>query len=213
MKIVWSEMGKGRIWRKSNTRTGINRHCCTLQIHAATVNRSFWICSLSYCCHSHGFCLSSDYADLTHSLILFPGSYSALPLSPRCASLSVSPPLPLDPLTFPELFKHTSEENPSTDRKILYLAISSDSGLCGGIHSGISKYIKRAQAENPGSIAIVGEKSKAQLSRSLPQQIQVTFSGVGKDVPTFAEASTIADEIVKNAGSWDEVSVVCRAVP
>lgn len=105
-----------------------------------------------------------------------------------------------------ELFKHTtSDETPSADRKILYLAISSDSGLCGGIHSGISRYVRKAQASEPGSIVIVGDKSKAQLSRALPQALQVTFNGVGKDVPTFAEASAIADEIVKDGGSWDEV--------
>jgi len=39
----------------------------------------------------------------------------------------------------------------------------------------------------------------------MPKDIRVTFNAVGKDVPTFAEASAIADEVVKNGGEWDEV--------
>ena len=54
-------------------------------------------------------------------------------------------------------------------------------------------------------MSIVGEKPKAQLSRAMPQALNITFSGVGKDVPTFAEASAIADEIMKLDANFDEV--------
>jgi F-type H+-transporting ATPase subunit gamma len=106
-----------------------------------------------------------------------------------------------------ELFKNVKSEDESSAEapKILYLAITSDGGLCGGIHSGISRFIKKQVAQNPGSLAIVGDKPKAQLSRAMPKDIRVTFNAVGKDVPTFAEASAIADEVVKNGGEWDEV--------
>lgn len=60
--------------------------------------------------------------------------------------------------------------------------------------------------ETQGELVVVGDKPKAQLSRAMPKMFKVSFSGVGKDVPTFAEASVIADEIVKNGGEWDEVS-------
>lgn len=36
----------------------------------------------------------------------------------------------------------------------------------------------------------------------------MTFNGVGKDVPTFVEASAIADEIMKTGGEYDEVRSV-----
>jgi len=39
----------------------------------------------------------------------------------------------------------------------------------------------------------------------MPQALNITFSGVGKDVPTFAEASAIADEIMKLDANFDEV--------
>ncbi|WWD04073.1 ATP synthase F1, gamma subunit [Kwoniella europaea PYCC6329] len=106
-----------------------------------------------------------------------------------------------------ELFKHTeieSEEAP----KILYVGISSDGGLCGGIHSSISRAIKKEMAANPGTLAVVGDKPKSQLARAMPQAFKVTFNSVGKDVPTFAEASAIADEIIKNGGEWDEIKIV-----
>jgi F-type H+-transporting ATPase subunit gamma len=103
-----------------------------------------------------------------------------------------------------ELFKH-AETSTESAPKILYLAISSDGGLCGGIHSSISRQIKKELAQTPGDLVIVGDKPKAQLARANAKGIRVTFNSVGKDVPTFAEASAIADEIVKGAGEWDEV--------
>lgn len=109
-----------------------------------------------------------------------------------------------------ELYTETAdpEAEKNADKKVLYLALSSDGGLCGGIHSSITRAIKAQLAKEDGSIAIVGDKPKAQISRFAAPKIVVTFSGVGKDVPTFGEASAIADEILKNAGEWDEIKIV-----
>lgn len=104
-----------------------------------------------------------------------------------------------------ELFKHTASESESTP-KILYLGISSDGGLCGGIHSSVTRFVKKEMKTAPGDLAVVGDKVKAQLSRAMPDNFRVSFSAVGKDVPTFAEASAIADEITKQNTDWDEVS-------
>lgn len=115
-------------------------------------------------------------------------------------------------LTCAELFKHTEIEGAEKTPKVLYLGISSDGGLCGGIHSSISRMVKKEMAANPeASLAVVGDKPKAQLQRSVPQALKVTFNAVGKDVPTFGEASAIADEITKNAGDWDEIRIVSNA--
>ncbi len=105
-----------------------------------------------------------------------------------------------------ELFKNANTEGESAP-KILYLGVSSDGGLCGGIHSSISRLVKREMATTPGDLAVIGDKPKAQLSRAMPQSFKVSFNSVGKDVPTFAEASAIADEITKNGGDWDEVGL------
>jgi len=82
-------------------------------------------------------------------------------------------------------------------KKTLYVICSSDKGLCGGIHSGLSRTVRRELGEKNTSvdIAILGEKCKAQLSRSNASQIVLSFAGIGKDVPTFADAQAIADQI------------------
>jgi F-type H+-transporting ATPase subunit gamma len=52
--------------------------------------------------------------------------------------------------------------------------------------------------ENDGvnyDLVIIGEKAKAQLSRSNPKAMQLSFAGIGKDVPTFSDAQAIADQI------------------
>jgi F-type H+-transporting ATPase subunit gamma len=81
-------------------------------------------------------------------------------------------------------------------KKTLYIVCSSDKGLCGGIHSGLSRRVRKLLLENPtADLVVLGEKCKSQLGRSNGKQIQLSFAGVGKDVPTFADASAIADQI------------------
>jgi len=82
------------------------------------------------------------------------------------------------------------------DKKTLIVVASSDKGLCGGIHSGLTKRVRKMFIENPNcDIVVVGEKCKAQLGRSNSKNIVLSFAGVGKDIPTFADAQAIADQI------------------
>lgn len=82
------------------------------------------------------------------------------------------------------------------NKKTLFVVASSDKGLCGGIHSGLSKTVRRLLVDKPDAdIVVLGEKCKAQLSRSSGKNIVMSFAGVGKDVPTFADAQAIADQI------------------
>jgi F-type H+-transporting ATPase subunit gamma len=82
------------------------------------------------------------------------------------------------------------------NKKTLLIVCSSDKGLCGGIHSGMSRKARKLLAENPDiELVIVGEKCKSQLGRSNPRQVKLSFAGVGKDVPTFSDAQAIADQI------------------
>ena len=81
------------------------------------------------------------------------------------------------------------------NKKSLLVVCSSDKGLCGGIHSGLSRAVRRMENKGDMDICIIGEKCKAQLSRSNAKQIQLTFQGIGKNVPTFTDAQAIADQI------------------
>ncbi|GJJ14772.1 hypothetical protein Clacol_009040 [Clathrus columnatus] len=132
-----------------------------------------------------------------------------------------------------ELFKHaesTPEQTTEPSRK-LFVVISSDKGLCGGIHSSVSKGTRRllatgsivadgpglkaAESEGPNArpaadspIVIIGDKSKAQLSRTVSKNIVLSLNQIGKDIPTFADAATVVDLIVRSGIKYDSVVVV-----
>lgn len=94
-------------------------------------------------------------------------------------------------------------------KKKLIVVCSSDKGLCGGVHSGLSRFIRRRALEDSNfDLVIIGEKCKAQLSRTNAQAIRLSFSGAGKDIPTFSDSMAIADQIVMLPGDYSEVEIV-----
>ncbi|GAB1310342.1 atp3 gamma subunit of the F1 sector of mitochondrial F1F0 ATP synthase [Madurella fahalii] len=94
-------------------------------------------------------------------------------------------------------------------KKKLLVVCSSDKGLCGGVHSGLSRYIRRRAAENPNfDLVILGEKCRSQLQRTNAKDIVLNFAGVGKDIPTFAEAQAVADQIVMLPGEYSDIEIV-----
>ena len=94
-------------------------------------------------------------------------------------------------------------------KKTLIVVCSSDKGLCGGIHSGLTKATRRLLEKIPDAdLVVIGEKSKAALGRSNGKQVQLSFAGIGKDVPTFADAQAIADQIVLLPTEYEEVKII-----
>lgn len=55
---------------------------------------------------------------------------------------------------------------------------------------------------------IIGDKAKAQLSRVHAKNIQLTFNQIGRDVPTFADAASVADLIITSGVEYDSVVLV-----
>ncbi|KZF25966.1 putative ATP synthase subunit gamma, mitochondrial [Xylona heveae TC161] len=94
-------------------------------------------------------------------------------------------------------------------KKTLIVVASSDKGLCGGIHSGLSKYTRAMLHNKPDAdIVVLGEKCKAQLGRSNGKNIVLSFANVGKDVPTFADAQAIADQICLLPTDYASIQIV-----
>jgi len=94
-----------------------------------------------------------------------------------------------------EVFEQ-AETKPLEDKKTLLVICSSDKGLCGGIHSGLTRATRRMLEKDSNiDLAIIGEKSKAQLGRSNNKNVVLSFAGIGRDVPTFADAQAIADQL------------------
>ena len=95
------------------------------------------------------------------------------------------------------------------NKKTLIVVASSDKGLCGGIHSGLSKRARRMLEQKPDAdIVVIGEKCKAQLGRSNSKNVVLSFAGVGKDVPTFADAQAIADQIALLPTDYADVQIL-----
>jgi len=123
-----------------------------------------------------------------------------------------------------EVFDHVPTDKPAN--KKLFLVVSSDKGLCGGIHSSVSKATRRAlagtedspllasankndtTAEADSPIVVIGDKSKNQLSRVLSNNLAMTFNQIGRDIPTFADAAAVADLVVKSGVQYDAVFLV-----
>lgn len=115
-------------------------------------------------------------------------------------------------IPFAEVFENAPADH--EEKRKLFIVISSDKGLCGGIHSSVSKFTRRAinDGEHPvdadSPLVVIGDKSKAQLVRALPKNLALTVNQIGRDVPTFADAAGVADLIVKSGVKYDSVAIV-----
>lgn len=102
-----------------------------------------------------------------------------------------------------------AETKPLEDKKTLLVVASSDKGLCGGIHSGLAKATRRTLQEHSNAdIVVLGEKAKAQLARTNPEEITMSFSNVCKDIPTFADAQAVADQIALLPTEYASVKIL-----
>lgn len=96
-------------------------------------------------------------------------------------------------------------------QKTLWVVVSSDRGLCGGIHSSVSKAARKALAEesDPNApVVVLGDKPKQQLSRTVPDHLILSFNQIGKAVPTFQDACAIADQIEEAKVDYDVVKII-----
>ncbi|KAI9183181.1 atp3 gamma subunit of the F1 sector of mitochondrial F1F0 ATP synthase [Blastocladiella emersonii ATCC 22665] len=94
------------------------------------------------------------------------------------------------------LLKHAGTQ-PAEGPNGAFIAVSSDRGLCGGIHSSITKNIKRTVAKDgPAELVVLGDKCRNQLAREFRNNVRLTYSQLGKTVPSFLEASLIADAVL-----------------
>jgi len=89
----------------------------------------------------------------------------------------------------------------------LVVAISSDRGLCGGIHSGLGRLLKAENAEKPVTKSIiVGDKAKMILMKVLGDTYLASFNNVGKKPASFTDALDIAEEVLSH--KFETVDVV-----
>jgi len=111
-----------------------------------------------------------------------------------------------------QAFYKTAEiksENPQP--KELYVALTSDRGLAGAVHSSICKSIrgtlhdKVAAGESLDNVKIlcVGDKSRAFMARFFPKNLIMVGSEIGRLPPTFNDAAKIANAIMTCGHEFD----------
>merc|ERR1719285_48309 len=82
----------------------------------------------------------------------------------------------------------------------LVIAMTSDRGLCGAVHTSVARYIRNELAKDDQNIKVVcvGDKSRAILSRLYGKNIILACNEVGRLPPTFADAAKLADAVLKS---------------
>jgi F-type H+-transporting ATPase subunit gamma len=89
----------------------------------------------------------------------------------------------------------------------LIIAMTSDRGLCGSVHSNIVRAIKADVPKKPPGTHLkfiaIGDKSRAMLSRLYRKDMLMHFVEIGKRPPMFADAATVALEVLKCGFEFD----------
>jgi len=94
--------------------------------------------------------------------------------------------------------------------KDLYVAITSDRGLAGGVHSSICKQIRNEMAEKTPEeventkIICVGDKSRAFMTRYFPKNTILVGSEIGRLPPQFGDAAGVANAILTCGYDFDK---------
>jgi len=104
-------------------------------------------------------------------------------------------------------------EIPKENAKELLVAITSDRGLCGAVHTGVARTIRndlqaRTESTENTKIACVGDKSRAILQRLFADKFLFVGNEVGRIPPNFLDASKIANEILECGYDYTHGSII-----
>ncbi|EEB05424.1 F1-ATPase gamma subunit [Schizosaccharomyces japonicus yFS275] len=126
-----------------------------------------------------------------------------------------------------EVFQSAETKVPEQG-KTLVIVCSSDKGLCGGIHSNLSRNVRSlfyemeleeeqsatADGDNPSKnasdmeLCVIGDKVRSQLMRFVPEAFHLTFAQIGRSVPTYEEALALTNILMANAASYERFLVI-----
>jgi len=91
----------------------------------------------------------------------------------------------------------------------LFITATSDRGLCGGIHSGIGRYLRPKFAEQQGEykIATIGDKTRGLFQRNYGEHFLAGASEIGRLPVQFGESAFIAGEIINAGYDYTNLSI------
>lgn len=127
-------------------------------------------------------------------------------------------------------FFESAEIEPTKDsKKELLIAMTSDRGLCGAVHTGVARTIRndlqaRTESTENTKIICVGDKSRSILQRLFADKFVFVANEVGRLPPTFLDASKIATQVLESGFEFTHgqiiynkfksvVSYSCSSVP
>jgi len=110
-----------------------------------------------------------------------------------------------------QFFEKTEiQHDEKAEPKKLVIAMTSDRGLCGAVHTGVARLIRNELAKDDSNVKLfcVGDKSRAILARLYGKNILMVANEVGRLPPTFLDASRIAHEVMRTGYDFSEGKIV-----
>ncbi|XP_053693609.1 ATP synthase subunit gamma, mitochondrial [Sabethes cyaneus] len=93
--------------------------------------------------------------------------------------------------------------------KKLYIAITSDRGLCGAVHTGVARHIRGELAQDSNiRVICVGDKSRAILQRLYGKNIEMVCNEIGRLPPTFLDAAKLTNAILNLGYEYTDGKIV-----
>ncbi|VDK59167.1 unnamed protein product [Anisakis simplex] len=96
--------------------------------------------------------------------------------------------------------------------KQLLILITSDRGLCGAVHTSIAKEAKNMIKTKPEGVdyklVLIGDKAKASLGRLFGKDVIFSANEIGRQPPTFEDASIAAAAILNSGYEFDHGHII-----
>jgi len=93
-------------------------------------------------------------------------------------------------------------------QQLLYVAIASDRGLCGALHSNIARAVKEDMTTLPegteAKIVTLGEKAKAAIANTHSRSMLMECKELGRVPPSFQDAAAIGEELLTTEFDFKE---------
>jgi len=99
---------------------------------------------------------------------------------------------------------------PEEQKSQLIIAMTSDRGLCGAVHTSVARLIRGKIQNSPDTIKVVcvGDKSRSILQRLFGKNILFAVKEIGRKVPLFEDASRIATAIIDSGYQYDSGAII-----